>query len=116
MGKAENPVVKSVLEYLHILEKRLKGACFFWRNNNVSVYDRTKSVYRRMPFGCIYGVPDIIGLMYGRMVGIECKSEKGTMSKAQKEFMKRMIEAGGVYILARSVKDVEKGLDIQPGN
>ena len=62
-----------------------------------------------------FGVPgtaDIVGLMlpHGRMLQIECKTATGKQRKAQ-EVMQRVITRwGGLYIVARSVQDVDQAL------
>jgi hypothetical protein len=40
------------------------------------------------------------------------KAAKGTQREAQKNWQKAWEKRGGIYILARSVEDVYKGLDI----
>jgi hypothetical protein len=56
------------------------------------------------------GTPDLVGLLSptGRFVGIEVKSGTGKQRKEQ-QTMQRVIEAfGGLYVLARSVDDVDR--------
>jgi hypothetical protein len=48
----------------------------------------------------------------GLAFGIEVKAAKGTQREAQKNWQKAWEKRGGIYILARSVEDVYKGLDI----
>jgi hypothetical protein len=50
----------------------------------------------------------------GLAFGIEVKAAKGTQREAQKNWQKACEKRGGIYILARSVEDVYKGLDITP--
>lgn len=55
------------------------------------------------------GTADIVGLIApsGRMVMVECKSATGKQRKEQ-ETMQRVVTAmGGLYILARSLADVD---------
>jgi predicted SprT family Zn-dependent metalloprotease len=42
----------------------------------------------------------------GQYVGIEVKAPKGKQSDHQKEFQKRLEEAGAKYVLAYSLDDV----------
>lgn len=61
------------------------------------------------------GVPDIIGIMpdgSGRFLGIEVKAPGGSQSGPQVLFERRTERAGGVYILAKSVEDVDKVLKL----
>lgn len=61
-----------------------------------------------------FGVPgqgDISGLLAnGRRVEIEVKSARGTQSQQQRAFEAMISRFGGLYILARSVADVEAAL------
>jgi hypothetical protein len=75
-----------------------------WRNS--VGYDEGHRVKYGLP-----GSADILGILNGgRFLAIEVKAEKGRQSEQQVAFQ-RMIEAfGGLYILARSVADVEAAL------
>lgn len=58
------------------------------------------------------GTADIVGLIAptGRMLMIECKSATGKQRDAQRT-MERVVTAfGGLYILARSLEDVDAAL------
>lgn len=44
------------------------------------------------------------------MIGIECKSSTGVQSAEQILFQRQLIDAGGLYILARNVDTVEKAI------
>ena len=46
------------------------------------------------------GVPDILVCCNGRFVGIEVKQENGKPSPLQKVHLKRIIDAGGIAVLA----------------
>ena len=59
------------------------------------------------------GVSDIIGCHQGRMIAIELKAPKGTVSPAQKEFIDRINEAGGLAFVARTLDEVIEGLELQ---
>ena len=58
------------------------------------------------------GWPDITGLLPdGRFIGIECKAPGGRQSAVQKRMAQEIRRRRGIYILARSVEDVEKGIE-----
>lgn len=59
------------------------------------------------------GVPDIIGVWKGRMLGIEIKSPSGKVTDAQQAFINRINHEGGLAFVARSVDDVISGLGLQ---
>jgi len=98
MADKENAVQKSILDYLALKQ------VFHWRQNNGATYDAKLGFYRSHTG--IKGVPDIICVIDGKFVGIECKTKSGRQSADQVLFQKRLEAAGGVYILARSVDDV----------
>ena len=51
------------------------------------------------------GVSDIIAIVDGKFVGIECKSEKGKPSEDQHIFRLEIERAGGEYIIYRKPGD-----------
>jgi len=73
------------------------------------------------------GTPDLLGVIrrefamidvppigIGQAFGIEVKSQKGRQREAQRAFQVAWEKRGGIYILARSLEDVYRGLDIAP--
>ena len=71
------------------------------------------------------GTPDLLGVIrrefamidvpfigIGQAFGIEVKSHKGKQREAQRAFQIAWEKRGGIYILARSLEDVYRGLDI----
>jgi hypothetical protein len=79
---------------------------FHYRNNSGAFVDSQKHFYR---FGAT-GSPDIICVIKGQYVGIEVKAPKGKQSEYQKEFQRKLEEAGGQYILAYDLEDILKCL------
>lgn len=79
----------------------------FWRQNTgaaVTVYKGKRSFTR---FG-LPGSADISGLRDGRRIEIEVKAPKGRQTIYQEQFQKMIEENGGLYVLARSLEDVQK--------
>jgi hypothetical protein len=58
------------------------------------------------------GCPDILGVMSpsGRLIGVEVKSATGRQSPEQKRFEEMFRSKGAIYILARSLEDVDRVL------
>lgn len=56
------------------------------------------------------GLPDLICLKDGRTIYVECKSQRaGAKLSGPQEIMRQEIERhGGVYVVARSIEDVER--------
>ena len=100
-GKPERSVQRAILLYL-----RIKGCL-------VAVTD-AGAAYRAGAFfgdSIPAGWPDITGVLpSGRFVGVECKAPGGRQSPMQKAIEEAIRKRNGIYILAWSVDDVEKGL------
>ena len=56
------------------------------------------------------GVPDVLVCLRGRFVAIECKTGKADLEIKQVEERERLVDAGALYILARSLDDLEDAL------
>lgn len=101
----ESKIQLSILKYLE------KNNFYVWRNTNLVRFDRKTKKYIKNPYHKS-GLGDIIGLFpekskfFGRHLEVEVKTPTGKQSPAQKIHQKRIEANGGVYILARSVKDV----------
>jgi len=96
MGMEENKIQKDIMDYLKM------NNVFHFRNNT----GRRGNVSYGFP-----GSADIIGLLpNGLFLSIEVKTETGIQSDKQKEFENNIIKNNGIYILARSLDDVIKGL------
>jgi len=78
-----------------------------WRNNTGAT--GTGNSFVR--FG-LEGSADFLGILAptGRFLAIECKTLKGRQTEAQKAFQAMVERMGGLYVLARSVEDVEQAL------
>lgn len=84
---------------------------FFYRNNSGAfVFPETATHERRFFKAGVVGAPDIVYVEKGQYVGIEVKAPKGKQSDNQKEFQRQLEAAGGRYILAYSVDDVDGAL------
>ena len=75
---------------------------FGFRMNTGAVQDSGRFIRYGVP-----GQPDIFLILKGRFIGIEVKTRTGRQSEAQKQWQRNCERAGGLYILARSVHDVE---------
>lgn len=92
----EQDIQNAVLDYLSY-----KGV-FHYRQNSGAYRTQHGSFVR---YGTP-GSPDIIVVEDGRYIGLEIKKPTGVQSKSQKEFQKKLEEAGGEYHLIRSIDDV----------
>ncbi len=82
-----------------------------WRSNTGAAIWHGAKASGMVRFG-IKGQADITGLIRptGRFLAIEVKTKTGRQTKDQKRYQAMVTKYGGVYILARSVADVEAGL------
>ena len=98
----EGQVTEVVCEYLH-----LQGYYFF-RVNNVGVFDPTKGVHRSLPKWAVKGVSDLIVVHGGKTYFIELKSATGKLSPDQ-ELFQAMIENNDCdYFVVRSLEDIQR--------
>ena len=102
MREKESDTQNTICEYL---ERRQH---FFWRVNNVGMYDPVNERYRSMPKYARYGVPDIILIIGGVFYGLEVKTKVGQQSVHQKKFQEDVEKVGGIYKVVRSVEDVQE--------
>lgn len=97
----ETEILHSICDYL----ERKKH--YFWRNNTIPVYSIKNKAYIKMPKYSRTGLPDIILIKDGFIVGLEVKKEKGKQTPNQKIVEKEWKEAGGEYYVVKSIDDVK---------
>ena len=96
-------LVKACLQWLELHKipawKMNTGA------NVIPATARTKERFVRYAFP---GCSDIIGIIPrdGRFLAVECKTGRGELSEDQVVFAKMVEQAGGLYVVARSVDDL----------
>lgn len=99
-GRLEGEVQAGIMAYLN-----LRGDCFFWRQNNFAGAVGGDYIHAEK------GVPDILCVKDGRLYGIEVKREiGGKVSSDQVRFGNNLVSAGGLYVVARSVPEVQLAL------
>jgi len=92
--KTESQTVKLCLEWLKA------HGCYVWRNNTGR---RGAVSYGHK------GSADIIGVSRrGRLIAIECKTDKGKISPEQEEFGKEINDRFGFYLVVRDIKELER--------
>ena len=101
----------SIVEHLRAF--RRLGVVFFHpsgEERTKRVHPKTGKVFcpggtRLQRMGMRKGVPDLVILHSGGIMGLEVKSPGGTLSREQKEFRVEWERAGGIYAVARSVEE-----------
>lgn len=96
----ESTVLRDCLKLLH------KQGIFAYRQNTGTAWIDGQPVSFGYP-----GAGDITGVLPdGRRLEVECKSATGKQSAKQKAFQEKIETNNGVYILVRSVAELEEGL------
>ena len=54
------------------------------------------------------GAPDILVCVAGQFVGIELKAERGRTSKVQRIMHKRLVAAGGIVAVVRTIDELRR--------
>lgn len=103
---SESALIRAACEYL----SRRKH--FFWRSNNMGVFDAKRGIHRSLPFGSRKGVPDICLVdSSGHFVALEGKKKGGRQSPDQKAFEADCKLYGAEYHVFYSIDDlIEIGL------
>lgn len=91
----ESDTQRTILDWLKL------HRVLHWRNN----VGGAKLGGYFVKFG-VPGLPDIFAIRGGKIYGIEVKAAKGRQSQLQHDFQLDFTEAGGIYLLARSLEDV----------
>lgn len=82
----EKDIVKAIMKYLKTVP-----CCFAWKEH-----------------GGMYGtaeIPDIIACVDGRFYGFEVKTETGKPTGLQEATIRKILNAGGVAVIVRSVDE-----------
>lgn len=95
-------MIEARLQSLILAQLQQRGV-FCWRANTGTA--RTAHGFVRFN---IPGCSDIVGVLppTGRMLCVEVKSDRGRQTPEQKLFEQRVSDAGGLYVLARTLDDV----------
>ena len=98
----ESEIQRAILVYLGTRMDLLTG-----RTNTGAALSKSGLVR----FG-VKGMADIhcVQKPTGRLIAIEVKTATGRQSNDQKKYQRAITSYGGLYVLARSVADVEKAL------
>ncbi len=102
-AQSETVIQRAILDWL------IWHRIFAWREARIPTPIRrgNQIVGLRRADPHTLGIPDILACVRGRMIGIEVKTKIGKQSLEQIAWQDRIEKAGGLYLLARSVNDVE---------
>lgn len=96
MSTPEGQIKRQILDWLKI--KRI----FHWTNQAGKIPGRKLLKV---------GIADILGCYNGRLLAIEVKAENGKLTDEQTKFIYDVKSNGGIAFVARSIEDVEHGLN-----
>ena len=97
---SETALVSSILDVF-----RLERGCYAWRNNTGAIKRGSRFIKFGEP-----GAPDIMAIVDGTFLGLECKAERGRLSPEQIQWGERCRHAGGQYAIVRSVAEARKAI------
>lgn len=83
----------------------------FWKIPMAGYFDASKGRFRKhaSPFVGV-GMPDIVVILKGLFIGLECKALNGKVSEIQKARHDEIRNAGGLVYVVRSVEDAKSAL------
>jgi hypothetical protein len=80
---------------------------FFFRSNNIPVFDKSRGAFRALPKHTPRGIADIIVVHIGKPYFLEVKRPGTYQTPEQKDFQKAAEAAGALYAVVRSIDDVQ---------
>ncbi len=105
MRQPEAIIQNQIMSFL-----KFKGI-FAWQNKSQGTFDAKRKRYRTPGAWFMRGTADILGcLPDGRLLAIEVKTPKGSLTPEQKTFLQETKLRGALSLVARSVADVELAL------
>lgn len=104
--KEESCLIKACLEYLQL------AGFIAIRNNTGLIVLKEENGSRAVKMG-FRGASDIIACgPDGRFVAIECKTPKGKLTDAQRDFLESVKSRGGHALIVRSTDELIKKLEV----
>ena len=98
-----------------VLAALSEAGCLVFRSNTGTAWQGqrvyqdagtvTLSNSRMITFGLCVGASDIIGIVRGRFLAVEIKTDKGSATKEQLNFIDAVNAAGGIAGVVRSVEE-----------
>ncbi len=99
LRSSESAIQEAIFE--HYRHRRRPGAVMFHVPNGGLRPSHVGAKLRAQ--GVQPGAPDLVCCVDGRFYGLELKSERGTISRSQREFGRHLEFAGGTYQIARGL-------------
>ena len=110
-----NKVVKKKLEkdiQREICDWLFAQGYFFWRSNNVPIFDKKRMAFRALPKYTPRGLPDIMIIEKGKFIALEVKvPDFWKYTDAQKAIKEKIIDNGGYYFLVTSLDEAKNYME-----
>jgi penicillin-binding protein-related factor A (putative recombinase) len=104
IGPSEAQIENEILTFLSNLRRG-----FWWKNTSAGFFDGRKFRKHASPFA-INGTSDIFGVVDGRLICFEVKTECGRPTPEQVAFIKKVQAHGALGAVVRSVAEVRRAL------
>lgn len=101
--RPEEQIHRALAAHLRV---RLPKPWMFWHTPNGGYRTPVEAAVMKS-IGQRSGMPDLLLAGEGRVIGVEVKTPKGTLSPAQKDTIAALAEAGIPTIIVRSVDEAE---------
>lgn len=99
----EKDIQREICEWLHA------SSYFFWRQNTIPVFENGH--FRALPKYTPRGLPDIMIISQGRMIGLEVKvPDYWKYTDDQKAIRDKFLANGAVYALVTSLSEAQNVL------
>lgn len=110
--RPEDIIQKNICSFL---DKALPKDAWYFSCPNGSVLagnpkQRGMQMNKLKATGLKPGAPDLFVLVRGVLFGFEVKTDTGRLAASQKDVCDKIISAGGIWALVRSIGDVERCL------
>jgi hypothetical protein len=85
-----------------------------WRQNTGAAAFGAGRARRFVKFS-VEGCADVLGVVppSGRLLAVECKRPGGKLTKAQAAFLDNVRAAGGLALVVRDVRDLQRALELE---
>jgi hypothetical protein len=107
-GPREADLIRQCLDYLQLAKVPA------WRQNTGCATFGAGGKRRFVRFA-VEGCSDILGVLppSGRLLAVECKRPGGKLTAAQAAFLDNVRAAGGLALVVRDVRDLQRALDLE---
>jgi hypothetical protein len=79
---------------------------FFWKNVSGGFFDGKRFRRHTSPFA-IRGVPDVLGIVNGKFIGLEIKTITGKTSEHQDAWARKAQDCGALVGVVRSIGETQ---------